>query len=232
MKFVNLQVGWGISRSVQDHNISGQCTVKSLADKSLKVWYVDLSDCDIPRFAVQRRCVHVYIQSYTYQRIYLYMYMYVRIVNHCRYILPYHVVYIYIWCIVQTYIHIPILKDFQESKLSNEMSEKKSAMENSNTQKMYKFQSAMDAPITSSVPPPRGSLHVSPVEAPKLLLRCPTVHGSLRTNAPPAVVCLPRPPALCGWEHTQSAVPGQLYHWSVYAPSGCICSWKRMTINI
>lgn len=97
MKFVNLQVGWGISRSVQDHNISGQCTVKSLADKSLKVWYVDLSDCDIPRFAVQRRCVHVYIQSYTYQRIYLYMYMYVRIVNHCRYILPYHVVYIYIY---------------------------------------------------------------------------------------------------------------------------------------
>ena len=58
-------------------------------------------------------------------------------------------------------------------------------------------------------------------------------HGprSLRTNAPPSVVCLPHPPALCGWEHTQSAVPGQLYRWSVYAPSGCICSWKRMTFN-
>ena len=158
--------------------------------------------------------------------------MYVRIVNHCRYILPYHVVYIYMmYCTnVHTHSYFERLSGKQTEQWNEwiEISHGKFQ----HPKNMYKFQSAMDAPITSSVPPPRGSLHVSPVEAPKLLLRCPTVHGSLRTNAPPAVVCLPRPPALCGWEHTQSAVPGQLYHWSVYAPSGCICSWKRMTINI
>ena len=52
----------------------------------------------------------------------------------------------------------------------------------------------MDAPITSSVPPPRGSLHVSPVEAPKLLLRCP--HGPRVASDKRASCCrLPSSPS-------------------------------------
>ena len=52
--------------------------------------------------------------------------------------------------------------------------------------------------------PPRGSLHVPPV------VGCDMSHVASKTvfPTPSPVVCLPRPQALCGWEHTQSAVPG------------------------